>query len=48
MMNWWGFMNAIFYHPAWTFVIMAQEVFLVLLIFKVFSGDWLGRKEKKQ
>lgn len=47
MMNWFGMANLVFRHPAWIWVIILQQVFMVLLIFRVVSGNWMGRETKK-
>jgi len=31
--------------PFWVWFILAKEVLLMLLIFKVWSGNWMGKKK---
>ena len=44
MINWWGWLNLIYDSPIWIWIIILQQVLFVLLIFKLVSGNWMGKK----
>jgi len=48
MINWWGWINIMYCSPVWFLIIILQQIFFVLLVFKVYSGNWIGRETKKE
>ena len=44
MINLRGWINIFYYGPIWFWILFLVIVFLVLLTFKIFSGNWIGRK----
>jgi len=48
MINWWGYMNIIYNSSIWFLIIILQEMFFVLLIFRVYSGNWMGKRKEEE
>ena len=46
--NWVRYMKTLDHPSFWLWLLIIKEVFFVLLIFKVWSGNWGGFKKKKQ
>ncbi len=47
-MSWVDTMRTLDHPPFIVWLLVLKEVFFVLLIFKVFTNDWLGRKGFKK
>ncbi len=45
MSNYFTF-NTLDAPPFWIWLVLIKEVIFLLLIFKVWSGNWMGRRKK--
>ncbi len=46
MWTWYYDVRSLDAPPWWIWALLLKEVLFILLVFKVKSGNWLGRKKK--